>query len=87
MYDTVAHCAVVNLMTLFFCNADDLEDMLRAEEKKKHGRKWVKRARELMKFRDENGGDAMCRRVIHRLDGGCAVSGNVLKSQKCQQKG
>ena len=39
-----------------FCNADDLEDMLRVEEKKKHGRKWVKRARELMKYRDENGG-------------------------------
>ena len=78
MSDTVAHRAVANVMTLFLCSAEDLlEDMLRAEEKKKHGRKWVKRARELMKFRDENGGDAMCRRVIHRLECGWHSAGRL----------
>ena len=58
MYDTIAHCAVLNAMTLFVCYAEDLlEDMLQAEEEKnKHGRNWAMSVRELMKFRDENGG-------------------------------
>ena len=58
MYDTIAHLAVVNVMTLFVSYAEDvLEDMLRVEEEKnKYGRKWVTSVRELMKFRDENGG-------------------------------
>ena len=58
MYDTIAHCAVLNAMTLFVCYAEDLlEDMMQAEEERnKQGHKWVTKVRELMKFRDENGG-------------------------------
>lgn len=63
MYGAIAHCAVVNEMTLILCYAALLEKLRVEEERTKRGSRWAIRAREFMKYCDEH-------------DGGCNIRQN-----------